>query len=152
MSTRLRHVTRLLIAVFAVTVLAWAPGSGLTPSAAAACSDAKLTINDETSFGGTSWVICYPDNIANLANASSNPWGCHGGVFTYDTLNDCMSSVKVENANCHYRILLYINSNYSNRMTDYSSWGNWTDNNMGSYNDSLSSLKWDYRASCTGGT
>lgn len=137
-----------LALVLAVTAAAWS--SALVtfgvPAAEASCGQIQINVYEDTNQGGDWLPFCYPGSLSNLHTAS-DPDGCHGvGEFRFNW-GDCVSSFRVINADCHFRVLLYANTGYSGLM-QWTSWGNKTVSTMGGSNDALSSFRFEWREDC----
>lgn len=79
---------------------------------------------------------------------SPRPPGARRGSSPRGDFNDCISSFRVLQTNCHYYFAQYVNEGYDNLMpSPLSGWGS-RSGNYGSYNDSLTSFKWSYRNTC----
>jgi hypothetical protein len=103
---------------------------------------------EDANYGGDSQLrACYPTKIDNLGDIAA-PAGCQAGLFPRGDFNDCISSFRVLQTNCHYYFAQYVNEGYDNLMpSPLSGWGS-RSGNYGSYNDSLTSFKWSYRNTC----
>lgn len=151
---RVLAVTGLLIVFATGTVNAAAPtalhGFGHRGPATilSNCNTGQVRLWEDASYGGSSLIVCYGDNISNLGNVVASA-GCDGGILIYGDWHDCISSFKVTNADCHIKLQVFVDAGYGSAMPGpYSGTGNRIISSMGSYNDTMSSLQWTYLATC----
>jgi len=142
-----RLLTGIAIAALLLT------SSGFTPEeASAATPQAYVYGNANLSGGATGFP--YGHNDANLNDNVYGIWAtaCPRGIIYPSPpayyWNDCISSLQITNSTCNYGFVLFHNANYVGPY--YIFWGNGTWNMWTSMNDTVSSVKWVYRTSCSG--
>lgn len=112
------------------------------------CNGPYVILYEHASYGGNSLLVCYPTAIPELRNVPA-PQGCDGGWLIYAEWHDCISSFKVIGATCHYKFKPYQAANYGSLMpSPYTQFGSHNESTLGAYNDTMSSLNWEYRSPC----
>jgi len=155
MMRTMKHVSlsRIWIALAILALLFGLWLAAHPPFAEAACSNAKITLYEDphqVSDGTTPLLVCYGTNPSYLGNYPANPDGdCKALLIGRDTWNDCASSwtfwTSFSNGCYHYGVTVYRDSNYVTPL--WSTWGI-ASYNGGSIEDTISSIKFKYRATC----
>jgi hypothetical protein len=155
MMNTMRHVTMARIWI-ALGILALIFGLWLAahpPYAEASCSNAKITFYEDPhqgSDGTDPLLVCYNTAISYMGNVPAYPDGdCKALLLNHPNWNDCASSwtfwASISGGCAHYGVNLYRDSNYSVLL--WSAWGQ-AGYSGGAIEDTISSMKFKYRATC----